>query len=148
MWHKTVSAALSVIVKPPGWEKLKSGRLLPPIEAFVDFRVVQNAGRRGFRTEDSYKQPLSFLRPSKGREGVAPWGGRLQGLFVLQKSPQHSFLLPFLSSICVCGTVWNSSSSNGYFQTPDLPGFPHLVLGTPGYKDLPLQGRTCTVWGV
>lgn len=58
--------------KPPGWEKLKSGRLLPPVEAFVDFRVIQNAGRRGFRTEDSYKQSLSFLRPSKGRKGVAP----------------------------------------------------------------------------
>lgn len=44
---KTVSAALSVTVTPPGWEKLKSGKLLLPIE------VTQNGGRRGFRTEDS-----------------------------------------------------------------------------------------------
>ena len=39
-------------------------------------------------------------------------------------------MLPFLSRICVCGALWNSFSSNGYFQTQDPPGFPYLVVGT------------------
>lgn len=131
----------------PGWERLTSGKLLPPTEGHSGRHVgLQSYSEWKERRLQDWRLTITvpfFSQTVKGREVPMRW--RDAGLFcATDQSPQHSFLFLFLSSICVCAAIWKSVSSNGYVQTLDLPGFPYLGLGTAGCKGLCLQGRACT----
>lgn len=128
---------------PPLREKVKPGKLLPPTEATVDFRVTQNGEGEASRLKTP-NSPFLLSGHRKAGNEEHPRGGGLKGFFArhnrVHSTASSSYFLA-ASVFVVPSGIHLGAMATFWFLT--FRAF-HTWFWVPGYRDRYIQGRTCT----